>query len=102
MTLVGLGLCPRELQTKPPDCPQPDKSHQLSHHLAKVPVKQCVPGQGVGGQAELLGASKTQGSRRGSCFFPSLFLRSPLQASTQGPVASGALLHWAKSLSLKS
>lgn len=59
-------------------------------------MKQCVPGQRVGGQAGAPGVSKAQAAGGVLVLLPPIS-----EASTQGPVASASLRLWAEILSFK-
>lgn len=59
-------------------------------------MKQCLPGQRVGGQAGAPGVSKAQAAGGVLVLLPPIS-----EASTQGPVASASLRLWAEILSFK-
>lgn len=99
MALAGLDLCSGELQTKLLACPKPDMGHQLSATCPRSWVKQCVPGQGVGGQA-----GRRVPARPKAVGGVSLLFLPFSEASAQDlwPQLLCSLLLWAKILSFKS
>lgn len=60
-------------------------------------MKQCIPGQRVGGQAGVPAVNKAQTAGGVLVLLPPIS-----EASTQGPMASAALRLWAEILSFKS